>query len=82
MKEITVLFFATLRDHMGEKTMTLQLPIDADVQDLKIRLAAQKPGTQVILDAALISINKEYAYKDEIIPDGAEVAFFPHVSGG
>ena len=41
-----------------------------------------KPGTEAILDAALVSINREYAYKDEIIPDGAEVAFFPHVSGG
>ena len=82
MKKITVLFFATLRDHMGEKMMTLQLPKDASVQDLKVKLATQKPGTQAVLDAALISINKEYAYKDEIIPDGAEVAFFPHVSGG
>jgi molybdopterin converting factor subunit 1 len=82
MKEITVLFFATLRDHMGEKMMTLKLPKNADVQDLKTRLAVQKPGTQAVLDAALVSINREYAYTDEIIPDGAEVAFFPHVSGG
>jgi len=82
MKEITVLFFATLRDHMGKKMMTMQLPQGAGVQDLKTSLAAQKPGTEAILDAALVSINREYAYKDEIIPDGAEIAFFPHVSGG
>ena len=82
MKEITVLFFATLRAHMGKKMMIIQLPIDAGVEDLKSSLAAQKPGTEAILDAALVSINREYAYQDEIIPDGAEVAFFPHVSGG
>ena len=82
MKEITVLFFATLRDHMGNKMLTIQLPKDAGVQDLKSSLAAQRPGTEAILDAALVSINREYAYKDEIIPDGAEVAFFPQVSGG
>ena len=82
MKEITVLFFATLRDHMGEKMITLDLPKNAGIHELKTRLATMKPGTEAILDAALVSINREYAYKDEIIPDGAEVAFFPHVSGG
>jgi molybdopterin synthase catalytic subunit len=30
----------------------------------------------------LISINKEYAFDEEIVPPGAEVAVFPPVSGG
>lgn len=30
----------------------------------------------------LISVNQEYAFDDVVIPDGAEIALFPPVSGG
>jgi molybdopterin synthase catalytic subunit len=30
----------------------------------------------------LVSVNKEYGFDEDIIPDGAEVALFPPVSGG
>lgn len=82
MKQITVLFFATLRDHMGTRQVMVQLPEDAGVAQLKSHLAAIKPGTESVLDNALVAINREYAFSDEGIPDGAEVALFPHVSGG
>ncbi len=82
MKQITVLFFATLRDYMGTKQLTLQLPVDAGIAQLKSQLAANVPGSESVLDSALVSINREYAFSGDQIPDGAEVAFFPHVSGG
>ncbi len=82
MKQITVLFFATLRDHMGIKLIKIKLPQDAGVAALKSHLAAHTPGAASVLDSALVAINREYAFADEHIPDGAEVALFPHVSGG
>jgi len=82
MKQITVLFFATLRDHMGSKQITVHLPEDAGVVQLKAILAANHPEAASVLDSALVAINREYAFADESIPDGAEVALFPHVSGG
>lgn len=82
MKQISVLFFATLRDHMGTQKLSLELPEDGGVLELKAQLAALKPGAAAVLDSALVAINREYAFADEPIPAGAEVALFPHVSGG
>jgi molybdopterin converting factor subunit 1 len=82
MKQIKVLFFATLRDHMGMKQMTIQLPKDAGIPELKSFLTEGKPEAASVLDLALVAINREYAFADQPIPDGAEVALFPHVSGG
>ena len=82
MKHITVLFFATLRDHMGVKQIKIQLPHDAGVAALKSHLTTHTPDAASVLEAALVAINREYAFADEHIPDGAEVALFPHVSGG
>lgn len=82
MKQVTVLFFATLRDHMGAKQITIQLPEGAGVVELKSTLTTRTPAAASALDSALVAINREYAFADQPIPDGAEVALFPHVSGG
>lgn len=82
MKKVTVLFFATLRDHMGTRTLSVDLPEDAGVPELKTHLAVARPTAAAALETALVAIDREYAFQDAAIPDGAEVAFFPHVSGG
>jgi molybdopterin converting factor subunit 1 len=82
MKQVTVLFFATIRDHMGTKKISLELPEDAGVGELKMALTVSNPDAAAVLDSALVSINREYAFANETIPAGAEVALFPHVSGG
>ncbi len=82
MKEITVLFFATIRDHLGEKQISIKLPKDAGVVELKEMLVEIKPDSVAVIESALVSINREYAFADEFIPEGSEVALFPHVSGG
>jgi molybdopterin converting factor small subunit len=82
MKTIDVLFFATLRDHMDAKKISLELPLDAGVAQLKAELVALKPNAAVAVEIALVSINRDFAFENEFIPAGAEVALFPHVSGG
>jgi len=82
MKTVTVLFFATLRDHMGTRQLTIDLPEDAGVAELKANLAAIRPTAAAALETALVAIDREYAFQDAAIPAGAEVALFPHVSGG
>lgn len=82
MKQIKVLFFATLRDHMGAKQIEVELQENAGVVALKEKLLERNPNAAAVLEIALVSINREYAFEDEFIPDGAEVALFPHVSGG
>jgi molybdopterin converting factor subunit 1 len=82
MKTVTVLFFATLRDHMGIRQMEVELAEDAGVAELKAHLTASRPEAGPALEIALVAINREYAFQGAKIPDEAEVAFFPHVSGG
>jgi molybdopterin converting factor subunit 1 len=82
MKEIKILFFATLRDRAGQRQMSLELTEGASVRDLKDALKALNANLAPALDSVLVSINREYASDDQVIPDGAEVALFPPVSGG
>jgi len=67
---------------MGLREMELVIPSGFGVEELRQRLVAKEPNAAAALENALVSINREYAFGNERIPDGAEVAFFPHVSGG
>jgi molybdopterin synthase catalytic subunit len=82
MNRIRVLFFATLKDRAGVKETSLDMPEEATVMDLKTHLRQEFAGLSQVLDSALVSINHEFALDDEYLPAGAEVAFFPPVSGG
>lgn len=81
-KEIKVLFFASVREHTGTKEIMLELPSDANVIDLKKIFAAKYPSLVPFLEIIVISVNHQFAFDDETIPDNAEVALFPPVSGG
>ena len=79
---VTVLFFANLRDLVGEKKISLELLEEVSVADLKRQLAHQYPRLEPHLGTVLTSINHEFAFDEDQIPDGAEIALFPPVSGG
>jgi molybdopterin synthase catalytic subunit len=82
MSIIRVLFFATLREKAGVKEISLEIPPDTTVESLKNLLQERLPGLRGAFASALTSINKEFAFNQALIPDGAEVALFPPVSGG
>jgi len=82
MYQVEVLFFASLRDRAGTRHTTIELPDCAVVKDLKSNLRAAFPGLSEALGSTLVSINREFAFDDDPIPEGAEVALFPPVSGG
>ncbi len=79
---LTVLFFATLKDRAGRDRTPLTLPEAATVTALKAALAEQMPALAPALPTALVSINREFALPDDPLHDGDEVALFPPVSGG
>ena len=80
--EVKVLFFASMRDRAGLREAKLELPQSASVKDLKLKLVKQFPGLQEAMSSILIAVNREFAFDDLLIPDGAEIAVFPPVSGG
>ncbi len=81
MPEHKVLLFATLRD-LAAPTVTVELPTGATVRDLRAALAAAHPALKPYLEDAIVAVNHDFALEDEQIPQNAEIAVFPPVSGG
>jgi molybdopterin synthase catalytic subunit len=82
MKQLTVLFFATLKERAGTDQAEIEVPEGASVGELKQRLGERFPGLLPAMGSALVSVNREFAFDDDVLPDQAEVALFPPVSGG
>jgi molybdopterin synthase catalytic subunit/molybdopterin converting factor small subunit len=82
MKQITVLFFANLKEKTGTSKKVLEIKDEMRIFDLKKHLESVFPGLQGALTTALVSINSEFAFDEDLIPQHAEVGFFPPVSGG
>lgn len=82
MNRIKLLFFATIRDRAGTKSMDLDIPEDLTVQGLKDKIAEEYPSLKDSMQSVLITIDREYAFDEAVIPQNAELAMFPPVSGG
>lgn len=79
---LRILLFATLK----ERAQTARLDIPADlaptVADLKNHLAERLPALAPHLPTVIVSVNHEFAFPDQTLKDGDEIALFPPVSGG
>jgi molybdopterin converting factor subunit 1 len=82
MNHVTVLFFATLRDHIGARSVEIEIPTQTNVAGFKKLVIEKFPVLRGLMGHMLISVNQEYVFDDAIIPDQAEIALFPPVSGG
>jgi len=80
--KIKILFFATLRDYVGAKTIELEIPAGTTVLGLKESLVRSFPRMIPSQNFILTAINGEYAADQQVIPQGSEIALFPPVSGG
>jgi molybdopterin converting factor subunit 1 len=82
MNHIKLLFFATIRDRAGVKFLELDVPGDLTIQGLKDKLSTDYPTLKESMHSVLVTINREYAFDDAVVPPNAEVGMFPPVSGG
>jgi molybdopterin converting factor subunit 1 len=80
--KVSLLLFASLREAVGERMLSLELDDGATVADLKERLARDYPRLGPILPRVVCAIDDEYVAFEERLRDGAEVALIPPVSGG
>jgi molybdopterin synthase catalytic subunit len=80
--EIQILYFATLRDLIGTRKENLTLPAESTVGDLKQQLSARGDRIAMAVGSALFSVNREFAFSEELLSEGDEVGVFPPVSGG
>ena len=82
MNHIKLLFFATIRDRAGTKSLELDIPADITIRDLKEKLSKDYPNLQESMKSVLMTINREYAFDEAVVPANAEIGMFPPVSGG
>lgn len=79
---LTVQLFAQARDLAGTAAFRLELSPSPTVADVRAALTAREPRLNPIADSLLVAVDGEYATNDALIPENAEVACFPPVSGG
>jgi molybdopterin converting factor subunit 1 len=82
MHKVKVLFFATLRDYAGAKSVEVEIPLGATVEELTKLLVTTYPHLEKVKEQMMAAINREYASNTEVVPKNAEIAYFPPVSGG
>jgi len=82
MNKVKLLFFATIRDRAGTKTLELEIPDEMTIFELKEKLGTDIPNLKESLKSVLITINREYAFDEAVVPPNAEIGMFPPVSGG
>ena len=82
MNHVKLLFFATLRERAGTKFVEMDVADDLTILGLKDKLSTDYPNLKESMKSVLITINREYAFDEAVIPQNAEIGMFPPVSGG
>ena len=77
-----VRLFALAKDRAGRSEIDLELPEGGTVADLRRALGAASPDLEPLVAGMMITLNAEYAADSDRVPDGAEIAAIPPVSGG
>jgi molybdopterin synthase catalytic subunit len=78
---ITVLFFAVAREAAGRDSESLAA-WPGTVGELRGSLQDRHPALAGVLHRCRLAVNQEFAQDGDPVPDGAEVAVIPPVSGG
>ena len=76
---VRVLFFASLREHLGKAELVTRIPSTLTAASLWQRLSA---GNDALPEQVLFAVNHEYVNADYRLNDGDTIAFFPPVTGG
>lgn len=82
MIEIEVRLYATLKERAGQQHVRVRLDEPARVAHLLTALSTEVPALAPALETALVAVNREFAFLDNPLQEGDEVALFPPVSGG
>ncbi|MCU0952821.1 MAG: molybdopterin converting factor subunit 1 [Burkholderiaceae bacterium] len=84
--KLTLLYFARLREALGRDRESIEVPAEVrTVAELRAWLVARgEPFAGAFGEIRRIraAVNQAMAQDDTALADGAEVAFFPPVTGG
>jgi len=79
---VQILYFAVLRERVGQERESLELPDGADVQAARGAIAARHPNVAALLPRVQTAVNRAIAKDAQRLADGDEVALLPPVAGG
>ena len=76
---VTVLYFASLRDTAGMASETVEKPVSLTKLYAELR---QRHGFAMAQEKLRVAVDGAFSDWNAVVPDGAEIAFIPPVSGG
>ena len=77
--QVSVKYFASLRELMGEASSVIDIEETMSVSDLWKTIIDSK---NIEFDNVMMAVNMEYVKSEHQLKSGDEVAFFPPVTGG
>jgi molybdopterin converting factor subunit 1 len=80
--KLAVQLFARARDLAGAGQITVELPAQATVRDLRKQLGKTCPALDSLLPHCALAVDNEYAGDSAVLSSTSEVALLPPVSGG
>jgi molybdopterin converting factor subunit 1 len=79
---VSVKLFARAKDIAGVDTVSIEVPEQATVAEVRQRLASAYPALKSLLWRSALAVNNEFADDATVLPANAELALLPPVSGG
>ncbi len=79
---VDIRLFARARDLAGRETISLEVAPATTVGELRRAIARAHPELAGILERCALAVNQDFAPDAAVLPDRAEVAVLPPVSGG
>lgn len=79
---ITMRYFAIMREHLGKSVETLDIPAGTTAGEIFQIAIRDTPRLAALERAVMVMVNEEYVDADHVLQDGDEIALIPPVSGG
>ena len=80
--QLAIQLFARAKDLAGNSIISVALPEEATVADLRAALAVQHPALDRLIPHLLVAIGTDYANDATCLSATSCVSCFPPVSGG
>ena len=77
--QVSVKYFASLRELMGESSVFIDIDKESSVDDVWRLVTKHK---KIEIDNFMASVNMDYVKSSQVLRDGDDIAFFPPVTGG
>ena len=79
---ITVRLFASYREAVGSRQLSLNVPADTSAGGLLASLAEEYPGLRPLAGSATFALNRRYVTADSTLQPNDELTILPPVAGG